>query len=1391
MKLPEKYDSPLIREMLDSYFPGVFAGQTVGPDLTAETSSNLLFSSIPPSTQCGDLVFNLPSHRTLYKCQYSLEEFFLLFGVRGGVDLVHCAILEQKILFHSRDFSLLPMACECVRALLYPLSCSCVYIPVVPSTLLDLVEAPVPYILGIHSAWLDLFKPELLADVLICDCNTGNISVGMEGPALKALGIPKLPEKLDRWLVMGLKYALGYLDTNVLFCLEERAEVFDEISSSKVLHDKDIQSIIQLLFIDALSSFFIGLPECLIFIDSEYPVFNKTLFLSEFTKEEDCEFVRLLIETQGFDRLISTIQTPNLTFFCMGMERRVKRSDIWKCSECDSLNEQHRKALNIQARQFPEWVYSRVSCSMLLNISHRCAGEFANIKILVDTRLSIYGYGGDGVILESEVNLLHSNIYSIFSKDIGAVGEKSASKRHLDVLVSNDATLDSKRSRLLNGHSRFNKVTNRKSVFFDGFFGGKEGTVLAAKNYDIAKTIEKNLTIKKSRRGGLIGPTSFDANDGLGSGSFGHSGSFAENDKFWAMETNRDAASISRGPGQNSFRESFVGSEFVVDPPVRFSKATFQAALKNAGNWSVFDVATSLNLPQDDIVNAVERKSTGKGNITLRGSFVEGGVKQRDAVQLLALTDTNPNLPSTPEGKAILELIKSIHSGNASPSFSHTTSMKLLQDSIYALNFKANRRRLLQILSNSERGTYGLNDDDTEGVASEKTKFIQVDFEAFEVLVTICSQFLTSCMTNKDYSSAFSLLEKVKYYFRLAAVIGKRNKEKLGQTYLSFTRRSIFQNCALNMHQRGSDDDIESSDTSLSPEMFGDIDDENCVEVDDVTGQKFTALRLAAYELAESKTAILKDCKSSSFRNDSFIADNDTGIEKLARNQKKSVSFVPLAPLRAAEISQRESILSQLCGHPIFQVLEFWQDVLDSRMLKQQLESGKNYFLNEDIHQDLDKIVGDGSAGNRADVCATLLQDINSFAMPGDLGVVCLQATALRWSLTVQEYKMLFNKICRLWDLEAQLHNIDKAFELWNLNRQKSYLDIVSEGKRSTVDTEKNCSVVELAESSDSLFFPLRPLTRRHTVHDIFYTEGFSTTSTAQRNFLLTERFESWATVSSAVERSDVVVAARVPHRQAGVIRKKPRRHSESGLMIINKLKSNFRVNHNHANASQSRQNAAGTSIVSFQEQTSTEYNINNGGDKDIQDKLSDFSSGSFESDPESEDVAFNISHASSGNLMKSIDIVDHNKNNLFEPVAAGILSKCPDFEEAQPTKLECVPSGNNSFEEARDFFPNACDILSLSLGETADPRLIIDTKIPELDGNILKGDPSPLVLSGQNSTVATMSLGLMNAEGENDAPIIRSDPETNHHKRSNSVPMKITAVYPRLSFVNVPIEVS
>jgi DENN (AEX-3) domain len=106
---------------------------------------------LPGKSLENEVVFSMPPPTALPVSSHPVEVLFQYMGPRGAIDLLSCALCEKKILLHSYETSKLVVIGEGLRALLYPLKWTHVYVPIVPVDLLNLVEAPVPFILGNQS----------------------------------------------------------------------------------------------------------------------------------------------------------------------------------------------------------------------------------------------------------------------------------------------------------------------------------------------------------------------------------------------------------------------------------------------------------------------------------------------------------------------------------------------------------------------------------------------------------------------------------------------------------------------------------------------------------------------------------------------------------------------------------------------------------------------------------------------------------------------------------------------------------------------------------------------------------------------------------------------------------------------------------------------------------------------------------------------------------------------------------------------------------------------------------------------------------------------------------------------------------------------------------------
>ncbi|CAG2109658.1 unnamed protein product, partial [Medioppia subpectinata] len=116
-----------------------------------------------------------PLSPTIPVTNTTVYNLFEELGIHSVVNLVCAAMTEHKILFHSRSYTRLTDACLAVTALMYPFVYNHIYIPILPSPLLEVLSTPTPFLMGIHSS----LKNEVtdLLDVIVVDLDGGSVTI--------------------------------------------------------------------------------------------------------------------------------------------------------------------------------------------------------------------------------------------------------------------------------------------------------------------------------------------------------------------------------------------------------------------------------------------------------------------------------------------------------------------------------------------------------------------------------------------------------------------------------------------------------------------------------------------------------------------------------------------------------------------------------------------------------------------------------------------------------------------------------------------------------------------------------------------------------------------------------------------------------------------------------------------------------------------------------------------------------------------------------------------------------------------------------------------------------------------------------------------------------------
>ena len=132
--------------------------------------------SIPFLSGDGDrLLISLPPKAGLPPLPHgaSLTSVCRLLGAEGLTALLASVLTECKILIHSADVGNLAMVAEVVTALIYPFKFQLPYIPVIPLSLMEVIEAPVSYFIGVPSCSMQYIEKGVLADVVVIDLDNG------------------------------------------------------------------------------------------------------------------------------------------------------------------------------------------------------------------------------------------------------------------------------------------------------------------------------------------------------------------------------------------------------------------------------------------------------------------------------------------------------------------------------------------------------------------------------------------------------------------------------------------------------------------------------------------------------------------------------------------------------------------------------------------------------------------------------------------------------------------------------------------------------------------------------------------------------------------------------------------------------------------------------------------------------------------------------------------------------------------------------------------------------------------------------------------------------------------------------------------------------------------
>ncbi|KAG9345325.1 hypothetical protein JZ751_009871 [Albula glossodonta] len=162
-----------------------------------------------PSPQRPRILVQLSPYDNLLLCQpvssplplsgASFVKLLQILGAENACTLLLAVLTENKLLLHSLRPDVLTSISEALVSMTFPLRWHCPYIPLCPLRLADVLCAPMPFIVGVHSSYFDLYDPP--QDVVCVDLDTNTI---FQSEDKKPLSWRSLPRKHGKTLVNSL-----------------------------------------------------------------------------------------------------------------------------------------------------------------------------------------------------------------------------------------------------------------------------------------------------------------------------------------------------------------------------------------------------------------------------------------------------------------------------------------------------------------------------------------------------------------------------------------------------------------------------------------------------------------------------------------------------------------------------------------------------------------------------------------------------------------------------------------------------------------------------------------------------------------------------------------------------------------------------------------------------------------------------------------------------------------------------------------------------------------------------------------------------------------------------------------------------------------------------------
>ena len=159
-------------------------------------------------TKDTSLRIERPAPNQLPLVNVSYRPLFSVLSLTNVLTVWGVLLQEGRVVLCSKYWALLTPVAEALLSLLYPLVWEGIYVPVLPSDMIDVLDAPIPFLVGMDSRLLDLDAKRRPIGVVLVDLDDDVVHLGWDDTCGEHPWIPRAMPDIPYAAVMRLKVQL-------------------------------------------------------------------------------------------------------------------------------------------------------------------------------------------------------------------------------------------------------------------------------------------------------------------------------------------------------------------------------------------------------------------------------------------------------------------------------------------------------------------------------------------------------------------------------------------------------------------------------------------------------------------------------------------------------------------------------------------------------------------------------------------------------------------------------------------------------------------------------------------------------------------------------------------------------------------------------------------------------------------------------------------------------------------------------------------------------------------------------------------------------------------------------------------------------------------------------